>query len=289
MPIEQTRFAQLEYLDDGPRTGTPVVMVHGFPDIPATWDGVMPLLPRGVRVIRPFLRGVGCSRVIDPEAQSGQVAALATDLCDLLDALQLESVVMVGHDWGARAAHALAALEPRRVTALVTMATAYGSSSSLSGQDALDEVAVAWYRYWLCTSAGASAFRDSPHDLIRWAWKRWSPSFTLSSDELDDILSAVDTESFADSVVHYYRHGTGEAPGCAPYRQAQEILDTWPTISVPTTFLIGNEDGCETMSLARSNGNYFTSGRELIELEAVGHFIPREDPRAVANAIAKYL
>ena len=289
MPLVHTRSTEIEYLDEGPRTGTPVVLVHGFPDHPGTWDDVVAALPSGLRVIRPFLRGVGKTRVTDPEARSAQVAALATDLLDLVHELELGPVVLVGHDWGARTAHALAALEPQAVSGLVTMATAYGPSSLLHGQAALDEVSVAWYRYWLCTETGAEAFRQAPEELVRWAWKHWSPSLPLSADALDEVLRSVDTDDFADLVVHYYRHGTGEAPGSPRYESAQAVLDAWPEITVPTTFLIGLEDGCETPTLARANASLFPAGRRLIELDGVGHFVQREDPRAVADAIAQYL
>jgi pimeloyl-ACP methyl ester carboxylesterase len=289
LPFCTTRFTEIEYLDDGPVDGTPVVLVHGFPDVPATWDDVVSRLPAGLRVIRPFLRGVGGSRVVDPEARSGQVAALATDLIDLLAALKLESVVLVGHDWGARTAHAVAALAPEKISGLVTISTAYGSSSLLSAGDALDEAAAAWYRYWLCTAAGDSAFRRDPEGLIRWAWEKWSPALELAPGKLQEVLRATSNADFADHVVHYYRHGAGQAAGSPVYRETQAVLDAWPTISAPTTFLIGTADGCETLPLARANARYFSAGRQLIELDGVGHFIPRERPQAVADAIGRYI
>jgi pimeloyl-ACP methyl ester carboxylesterase len=162
LPSCMTRFTEVQYLEQGPSTGPPVVLAHGFPDVPATWDDVVSLLPAGLRIIRPYLRGVGGSRVVDGEARSGQVPALATDLLEFVDALELESFVLVGHDWGARASHALTALAPERVRGLVTIATAYGPASLLAGRDVLDEAAAAWYRYWLCTATGADSFRSAP-------------------------------------------------------------------------------------------------------------------------------
>jgi pimeloyl-ACP methyl ester carboxylesterase len=289
MPQHRTRFSDIDLLDEGPASGTPVVLVHGFPDVPGTWDEVVAALPAGVRVIRPTLRGVGGSRVTDPRARSGQVAALATDLLDLITGLDLDGVVLVGHDWGARAAHAVAALAPERVRGLVTMATAYGPSSLLSGHDALAEAKAAWYRYWLCTAVGEAGFRRDPAAFVRWAWEDWSPSYALLDGALDRILAAVDTDDFADHVVHYYRHGAGEAAGADVYAETQELLDRWPAIAVPATFLIGTADGCETPALARANASLFTAGRELVELDGVGHFVPRESPQAVADAIARHL
>jgi pimeloyl-ACP methyl ester carboxylesterase len=287
--VLRTRYAELHYLDEGPPAGTPVVLIHGFPDEPTSWDEVVEFLPPSVRVLRPFLRGVGRSRVVDQDAASGQVAALATDLLDLVDGLDIGPVLLVGHDWGARAAHAAAALAPEKVRALVTLATAYGPSSDLTGADVLDEAAAAWYRYWLCTTAGEEEFRSDPAGLVRWAWREWSPHGALPTSALNGVLAAVDTDQFADTVLHYYRHGAGEAPGRSAYRAVQEVLDTWPVIAAPTTFLLGTADGCETPALARANGRYFSSGRELIELDRIGHFVQREAPDAVAAAILRHL
>ncbi|WIE53748.1 alpha/beta hydrolase [Curtobacterium sp. MCBD17_003] len=291
MPIVSTPVADLEYHDDGPADGTPVLLLHGFPDTPATWDGVLALLPDDVRAIRPMLRGVGASRVRDDaaDARSGQVAALAADVLDLADALRLDRFLLAGHDWGARAAHAVAVLAPERLTGLVTIATPYGDRGHLSAAERLDDAAVAWYRYWLCTEAGARAFRTDPTALVRWAWANWSPSLRLDPTEEQAMLGAFDTDEFAADVVHYYRHGAGEAPGSPRYASTQALLDTWPAITVPTTFLIGTADGCETLPAARGNEASFASGRDLVELPGVGHFVQREDPVAVAAAVRAHL
>ena len=289
MPILRTAHTELEYIDEGPADGRPVVLAHGFPDEPSTWDDVVTLLPEGLRVIRPYLRGVGRSRVTDSAAMSAQVAALATDLLDLMGGLGLGPAVLVGHDWGARAAHAAAAISPHALRGLVTISTAYGPSTDLTATEVLDDAAIAWYRYWLCTAAGADAFRADPTALVRWAWRNWSPRLRLPEPAMDVIFNAVDTEQFADNVVHYYRHGTGEVPGSPLYADAQAMLDNWPTITVPTTFLIGTADGCETLPPARGNASRFGAGRDLIELEGVGHFVPRETPTAVAEAIRRHL
>jgi len=280
---------QIEYLDEGPRDAPVVVLLHGYPDIPATWDGVLELLPRDLRIIRPFIRGVGRTQARTADARSAQVAALASDVLELLRSLDVEDVVLVGHDWGARAAHAVAVLEPRLIRGLVTLSTAYGPGSGLSEEEALEDISVAWYRYWLCTEQGARTFRQDPSALTRWAWRRWSPSIRISESEMEAILSATSTDEFADDVVHYYRHGAGEAEGAPLYESLQATLDAWPPIAVPATFLIGTADGCETLAPSRANGAFFSAGRAVRELDGVGHFIQREDPRAVADAIVSHL
>jgi pimeloyl-ACP methyl ester carboxylesterase len=292
MPLIDTPVAEIEYLEDGDPGGRPVVLLHGFPDIPATWDPVVGLLPPGLRIVRPYLRGYGRSRVRSAQwddAGGGQVAALAADVIGLLDALGLDEVLLAGHDWGARAAHAVAVLAPERLAGLVTIATAYGPMRHLNPAERFTEAERAWYRYWLCTEAGAGTFALHPTAFIRRCWVNWSPSLYLPERDMQQVLRGVDNAQFTETVVHYYRHGTGAAPGRPAYAAAQARLDTWPRIDVPASFLFGLEDGCEIAAAGRGNADMFTRAYDRSELPGTGHFVPRERPAAVAAAIERRL
>src|SRR3954454_13572090 len=99
----ETPNLKIGYEVDGPPGGRPVVAVHGWPDDPHCWDGVVPeLTEAGFRLFRPYLRGFGPTgfRALD-KPRSGQSGALGQDLQDFLEALDLFDVVLVGHDWGA--------------------------------------------------------------------------------------------------------------------------------------------------------------------------------------------
>jgi pimeloyl-ACP methyl ester carboxylesterase len=292
MPLIQTPVAEIEYLENGDPGGRPVVLLHGFPDIPDTWDEVISVLPPGLRIVRPYLRGHGGSRVRPAsweEAGGAQVAALATDVLDLLDVLGLGQVLLVGHDWGARAAYAAAVLAPERVTGLVAMATAYGPMRHLNAAERFTEAQRAWYRYWLCPDGGAETFALHPAAFIRRCWADWSPSLYLPEEDMRQVLDGVRTAQFTETVVHYYRHGTGAAPGRPRYDAAQARLDTWPRIDVPASFLFGMDDGCEIAAASRGNADMFTRAYDRAELPGTGHFVPRERPAAVAAAIAQRL
>jgi len=62
-------------------------------------------------------------------ASGAQVAALAQDVLDFADVWPYVAFFLVGHDWGSRAAHGVAALAPERVIGLVALATGYGSGT----------------------------------------------------------------------------------------------------------------------------------------------------------------
>ena len=78
------------------------------------------------RPIVPALRGFAPTRFRAPDTpRTGQVVALAQDALDLLDGLGLDRAVVVGHDWGARAGYALAALAPERLSRLVAVSVGF--------------------------------------------------------------------------------------------------------------------------------------------------------------------
>ena len=118
----RTSVLEIAYEQSGPEDGVPVLLMHGFPYDPRTYDRMIPLLvARGCRAIVPYLRGYGPTRFLAAETpRSGQQAALGNDLKELIDALGGPRVVLAGYDWGGRAACVVAALWPDKVRGLVS-------------------------------------------------------------------------------------------------------------------------------------------------------------------------
>jgi pimeloyl-ACP methyl ester carboxylesterase len=92
--------------------GSPVVLLHGFPQHWWEWRGVIPALAREHRVIAPDLRGAGWT---DAPTDGYTPERLGADLLGLLDALGLEHVWLVAHDWSSLLAYQLCFEHPERV------------------------------------------------------------------------------------------------------------------------------------------------------------------------------
>ena len=92
--------------------GEPLVLLHGWPQHWYLWRDVIPVLARRFRVICPDLRGFGWSEA-PPDGYDKE--GLATDMLAVLDALDLPSVYLAGHDWGGWAGFLMCLREPRRV------------------------------------------------------------------------------------------------------------------------------------------------------------------------------
>src|SRR3954471_14238355 len=110
----RTPVLEIAYQESGPADGPPVILLHGWPSDVHDYDGVaLPLAAAGFRVLVPWLRGFGPTRFLDAATpRSGQQAALGADVRDFMDALSIPRAILVGYDWGGRAACGGAALLP---------------------------------------------------------------------------------------------------------------------------------------------------------------------------------
>src|SRR5581483_3321769 len=110
----RTKILDIAYLESGPSSGFPVILLHGFPDDAHAYDDVAPpLASAGYRVIVPWIRGYGATRFLDASApRMAEQAAIGRDVVDLADALHLPKFAVAGFDWGGRAAGVVAALYP---------------------------------------------------------------------------------------------------------------------------------------------------------------------------------
>ena len=99
-----TSALTIGFEESGDPQGFPVVLLHGFPDDVRAFDGVAPPLANlGYRVIVPYLRGFGPTRIRDPLVRTGEQAAIGQDVIDLMDAIGVKRFAVAGYDWGGRA------------------------------------------------------------------------------------------------------------------------------------------------------------------------------------------
>jgi pimeloyl-ACP methyl ester carboxylesterase len=122
--------------------GPAVLLLHGFPDSHVLWRNQVPdLLDAGYRVIAPDLRGYGeSSRPVGIDEYG--ILSIAGDVVGILDSLGVQRAHVVGHDWGAALAWAIAAFIPDRVDHLVALSVGHPSAFGSVGFDQLQK---SWY------------------------------------------------------------------------------------------------------------------------------------------------
>jgi pimeloyl-ACP methyl ester carboxylesterase len=113
------------YLSCGPADGTPIIFVHGWPELGLSWRGQLPVFGAlGFHAVAPDMRGYGRSSV-PSEPSAYALEEIVADLVGLLDHLGAESAVFVGHDWGAPAVWSFAQQHPERCLAVANLCVPY--------------------------------------------------------------------------------------------------------------------------------------------------------------------
>jgi pimeloyl-ACP methyl ester carboxylesterase len=282
-----TDVLEIAYEEWGPADGSPVVLLHGFPYDVRAFDEVAPRLVRaGHRVIAPYLRGFGPTRFLDDATpRSGQQGALGADLVALLDALDIETAVLAGFDWGGRAACIVAALWPERVTGLVSAGGYNVQDIAAAGEPAPPEwEATYWYQYYFHGERGRLGLERNRDELGELLWRTWSPTWSFGPEVFAASSPSLHNPDFVDVVVHSYRHRFGLAEGDPRYDDIEAALAESPPILVPTIVLEAGADGVLGGS-ADDDRSHFVGPYGQERLPNVGHNVPQQEPREFARAI----
>jgi pimeloyl-ACP methyl ester carboxylesterase len=268
-----------------------MLLLHGWPDAPRGWRTVARhLQAAGWRTIMPYLRGTSPTQFLSPDMpRVASGVALAQDAIDLLDGLRLTQVVVVGHDWGARAAYTLAALFPARVTAVVALALAYQPRGyfTLSG---FAQSRLFWYQWFMCTEAGAAAVRQDPVGFARLQWQTWSPLGWFEEAEFAVTAAGFSESDWVATTLNAYRARWLPNEVSDPrYAELQARLHEIEYLITPTLMLQGGADTCDEPKESEGLDRYFQAGYQRRLVEGTGHFPHREAPDAVAQHILAFL
>ncbi|HTU77268.1 MAG TPA: alpha/beta hydrolase [Solirubrobacteraceae bacterium] len=254
-------------------SGPPVVLLHGWPQHWYAWRRVIPLLAVDHHVICPDLRGFGWS-----EAPPGPYdkASLGRDVVGLLDALELDRVDLIAHDWGAWIGFILCLEQPQRFAHYLAL-NIYTPWPEPPSPRGLTVLARLWYQVLIATPGlGRRLIRETQF-VRRLITAGAVHEHTWSSQELDAFTAALRAPERADASVHLYR--TFLLRELGPFLRGQ--FDG-QRLSVPTLLLHGTRDlAIDHRALGRWPAHADQMGVEL--RDDSGHFIAEELPEVVVE------
>jgi pimeloyl-ACP methyl ester carboxylesterase len=283
-----TSVLDIAFERSGDPSGFPVVLLHGFPYDPRSFDPVATqLASAGADVIVPYLRGYGPTRFLSTDTpRSGQQAALASDARELIDGLGIDRPIVVGFDWGGRAACLTAMLWPEKVHGLV----------SIGGYNVHDVTAMAavpehpatearnWYQWYFQNERGREGLGRYRRELAEQLWHEWSPHWDFEDETFATTAASFENPDFVDVVIHSYRVRYGLTTGDPRYDQLEAVIAVQPPITVPTVVIDPTDDPIEPPLPRAEHETHFT---RLIDYRqtSVGHNTPYEDPETVTSSI----
>ncbi|NUR27814.1 MAG: alpha/beta hydrolase [Streptomycetaceae bacterium] len=260
--------------EQGPQSGPPVVLLHGFPQTAASWQAASRILAaEGLRTIAPDQRGYSPG-ARPQQVESYHMAHLVSDVIGLLDALSLPTVHLAGHDWGAIVAWHAAAWHPERFRTLTAV--------SVPHPRAMSEVLAA---------GGAEAEEQRQRSA-------YIQLFRMEDHKAEDVLLANNARALHDlfaplpegAILPHYA-ALSQRPALTAALNWYRAMDmrsfaALPNVKLPTTFVWSTQDVAVGRAVAEACARCVDGPYRFVELDGVSHWIPDQAPVELARAVA---
>ncbi len=250
--------------------GRPVLLLHGFPDSGRLWRHQVPALAAaGFRVIVPDLRGYGRSG--KPQAiEAYSLALLARDVMAILAELGIAQADVVGHDWGAALAWALASFVPDKVDHLVALSVGHPVTFRRTSQ----QREKSWYM--LLFQFPGIAERWLTED--DWAnFRRWA-----RHPDTDHVIAELEANGSLTPGLNWYRANVPPESWVRPPTQLPPVLA--PTMGVWST-----GDFALTEVQMTDSANNVAGQWRYERLDGPGHWMQLEAPDQVNALLLDFL
>jgi len=261
-------------------SGSPVLLLHGYPQTHAMWHKVAPQLARDFAVICADLRGYGDSS--KPRGVPGHAnyskRAMARDMAEVMAELGYLDFHVVGHDRGGRVAHRLARDYPKRVRSLTVLDI---SPTLKMYQSTTMQFAKAYYHWFFLIQEA-----PLPEQML----EGMGPQYILTRlGRGKSGIKVFDRRALAEYVRCFDPHST-----CEDYRAAATIdlmhdrKDLRRKLQMPMLALWGRQGVIAALFDCLADWREVASdvrGRAL----QCGHFIPEEKPKELLAELRRFL
>ena len=258
--------------------GTPVVLLHGWPQTWYEWRHVMAALAPHHRVIAPDLRGLGDS---GRPADGYDKATVAADVWELLHGLGIGRFHLVGHDWGGPTAFALAAAHPeavRTLTILDVTVPGIGPDISQGGRR--------WHHQFHRTIDLPEALVTGRERLyLSWFYREFSWNQGAFSDaDIDEYVRTYSQPGALRAGFAYYRNMLHDAQVNAAIHQSGFRLPM-PVLALGGARTEARGRGEEVAASLREIAGNVDGGT----IADSGHFVAEEQPDALIARLSAFL
>jgi pimeloyl-ACP methyl ester carboxylesterase len=250
--------------------GHPVLLLHGFPDSGRLWRHQVPALAgAGFQVIVPDLRGYGRSG--KPEAVGAySLQLVAGDVMAVLAELEIARAHVVGHDWGAALAWALASFAPDRVDHLVALSV----GNPVTFRRTLEQREKSWYML-LFQFPGIAERWLTENDWVNFrTWAR--------HPDADEVIAELEANGSLTPALNWYRANVPPESWVGPPIQL-------PPVQAPTMGVWSTGDAALTEVQMTDSADNVAGPWRYERLEGPGHWMQLEAPDQVNALLVDFL
>ena len=275
-----TNGVTLNLAEAGPADGRPVILLHGFPDSWHLWrHQIAALATAGYRVLAPDLRGFGRSDK-PPAVEDYSLRATVGDVAGILDDAGIERATVVGHDWGAGLAWAVASYLPDRVERLAVVSVGHPHAVSAAG---LTQRRLSWYMLWFLFPGVAEEAlpADDWAFFRRWAWgSRNRPG---DNPDADRQVADLSRPGALTAGLNWYRANID------PLRFVTGGTGDGPLVTCPTLGVWSTHDMALTEEQMTGSERFVSGPWRYERLDGVDHWVPVNAPDRLSALLLDFL
>ena len=251
--------------------GTPVVLIHGFPDSGRLWRNQVPALAAaGYKLIVPDTRGFGASDKPE-EVEAYAMPALAADVLAVMDDAGVQRAHVVGHDWGAALAWAIATVAPDRVDHLAVLSVGHPATLRADGFEQHEK---SWYML-LFQFPGVAEQWLSAND---WAnFRAWS-----QHPDADAAIAELEANGSLTPGLNYYR---ANVPPEAYLQRRFEL----PAVQAPTMGVWSSGDIALTEAQMVNSSKHVAGPWRYERIDGASHWMQLDAADSVNALLIDFL
>jgi pimeloyl-ACP methyl ester carboxylesterase len=274
----ETNGIHLHVVQTGPKSGVPVILLHGFPEFWYGWrKQISALSNAGFRAIVPDQRGYNLSDR-PKQIRKYRFNELVKDTLGLIDARDYEKVNLVGHDWGAVVAWMLAYQYPDRLNRLGILNVPHPLVMRRFLMRDLEQIRRSWYIFffqlpWLPELGMRANNWRGAERALRGSGK----IHTFTNDDIKQYKDAWSQPGAMTAMINWYRALRYETK-----------LPKEMRIKVPTLMLWGMKDIALSHRMARPSMDHVDQGN-LILFEDATHWVQHDAAEEVNHYLIDFL
>ena len=275
----KTNGIRLHTVIAGPKSGPPVVLLHGFPEDWRCWIRQIPALTTaGCRVIVPDQRGYNLSD--KPKGIAAySVDQLVEDIIGLIKALDYEKVNLVGHDWGAFVAWMLAIKNPEIIHRLGIINVPHPNVMKRFLRRDFEQMRRSLYAlFFQLPWLPETLLRMGNWHIAATGLCRNGKSNAFTDEDIEKYKEAWSQPGAMTAMLNWYR---------AAVRYPPQITNAMK-VTVPTLILWGVKDIALSRRMARPSLDYCDEGN-LIFFPDATHWVQREEADEVNKRLLEFI
>jgi pimeloyl-ACP methyl ester carboxylesterase len=263
-----------------------VILLHGFPEFWYSWQKQLQALSGKFHVVAPDMRGYNLSDK-PPHVEDYKIDKLVSDVIGLIDHFGAKQAAIVGHDWGAGVAWAVAQKHPDRVSKLavlqVPIAAAWRANMSLK------QLLRSWYMFffqipglpeWLMRHQNYRAIERTFTDKV-------TRKNSFSSEDIERYKEAARQPGALTGAINYYRANVFDR--LFARRRKSDAGQSNGRVRVPVLFIFGEQDFAILPETVRGLERYIDAYYRELRIPDSGHWVQNEAPDEVNAALLEFL